>query len=404
MNLILIGHRADKYGRGRGYNLRMTAEQNLPEPIWVDTTAKLKEVVAQIADQPALAVDTESNSLFAYREQVCLIQISIPAQDFLIDPLAIRDLSPLAPIFADPEKEKIFHASDYDILCLKRDFHFEFNHLFDTMIAARILSEPQVGLAPLLESKLGIVIDKKHQRANWGIRPLSISMRDYARLDSHYLFALRDLFAEKLKARNLWELAQEDFRLACTVEIHNQNEEKRPSCWKVAGSKQIDERQAAILQQLCDYREEQARRMNLPLFKVLSNDLLVAVCLANPQSLDELKELRGVTERMLQRHGQAMIEAVKRGNEGKPLFREPRQRPDEQYLKRVDMLKCWRKELGRRLGVESDVVLPREILEQIAAVNPRSTEELKNVMKAVPWRYSHFGRQIRNVLRTQEVA
>lgn len=381
----------------------MNVEPILPEPVWVDTAQKLHEAAAQFSDQPSLAVDTESNSLYVYREQVCLVQISIPDQDFLIDPLAVKDLSPLGPIFANPLQEKIFHASDYDVICLKRDFSFEFTHLFDTMIAARILSEPQVGLAPLLEKKLGVVIDKKHQRANWGIRPLSLSMQDYARLDSHYLFALRDQLAESLKARNLWELALEDFRLACDVEVHT-NGEKHSCCWKVAGSQQINERQAAILQELCDYREVQAKRMNLPLFKVLSNDLLVEICKVNPLTLDDLGQLRGVTERVLQRHGQALLEAVKRGNEGRPLFREPRPKPDEQYMKRVDLLKSWRKELGRRLEVESDVVLPREILEQIAAINPKSTEELKKVMKAVPWRYNRFGREIRNVLRKQEEA
>ena len=379
----------------------MTADYLLTDPVWVDTAQKLYDAASQFADQPSLAVDTESNSLYVYREQVCLVQISIPGKDFLIDPLAVTDLSCLGPLFANPDQEKIFHASEYDILCLKRDFHFEFTHLFDTLIAARILSEPQVGLAPLLESKLGILMEKKFQRANWGIRPLSSSMRDYARLDSHYLFQLRDLLEENLRARNLWDLAQEDFHRACEVQSHNNNE-RTQCCWKVAGSQQITDRQAAILQELCNYREDQAQRMNLPLFKVLSNDLLVDLCLQNPQTLEELGQLRGVSQRILQRHGQALIDAIHLGNTAPPLRRGPRQRPDEQYTKRVEALKTWRKELGRRLSVESDVVLPRDILEQIASSNPKSAPELRAMMKDVPWRYGRFGREIRNLLRKLE--
>ena len=125
----------------------MNDQPVLPDPIWVDTPQKFAEAMAEFKDQPALAVDTESNSLYVYREQVCLIQISTPAKDFLIDPLSLPDLSSLGPLFSNPNQEKIFHASEYDFICLKRDFQFTFSALFDTMVAARILGVAQFGLA-----------------------------------------------------------------------------------------------------------------------------------------------------------------------------------------------------------------------------------------------------------------
>ncbi|HEX7556050.1 MAG TPA: ribonuclease D, partial [Leptolinea sp.] len=111
----------------------------LNDPVWVDTPDALLNIAKHLGFLPIFAIDTESNSLFAYREQVCLIQISTETEDYLIDPLAIHDLSALAPLFANPQIEKVFHAGEYDLICLKRDFGFEFNHLFDTMIAGRVL-------------------------------------------------------------------------------------------------------------------------------------------------------------------------------------------------------------------------------------------------------------------------
>ncbi len=381
----------------------MNDQPALPDPIWVDTPRKFDEAMAEFKDQPALAVDTESNSLFVYREQVCLIQISTPAKDFLIDPLSLPDLAPLGPIFANPSQEKIFHASEYDFICLKRDFQFTFADLFDTMIAARILGVTQFGLAPLLELKLEVFVDKRYQRANWGVRPLSPSMLDYARLDSHYLFDLRTILAAQLKERGLFSLAQEDFELACAVKNYP-NGEKNQLCWKVAGRQPLDAQQAALLQELCRYRDDQAQKMNLPLFKVLSNELLVLICLQPPVTLEDLSQVHGMNDRMIRRHGAGLLAAVQRGLALPPVRREPRIRPDEQFVKRVEKLKDWRKEKAKELKVESDVILPREILEQIAGRNPQNSQELMDIMQAVPWRYKHFGRSILAHLNQQEVA
>ena len=114
--------------------------------------AALRTLAKELQRHPIIAVDTESNSLYAYRERVCLIQFSTPLADTLVDPLALDDLTPLAPIFADPKIEKVFHAAEYDLICLKRDFGFEFANLFDTLVAARILGRKQVGLGAILGS------------------------------------------------------------------------------------------------------------------------------------------------------------------------------------------------------------------------------------------------------------
>ena len=192
-------------------------QQTLPPPVWVDRQDKFDHMVAELSAQGRIAVDTESNSLHAYRERVCLIQFSIPKKDYVVDPLVIQDLSALAPLFANPKIEKIFHAAEYDLLCLRRDYGFEFAKLFDTMQAARILGYGYVGLDNLLAEKFGVKIDKRHQKADWGARPLTSAQMDYARFDTHYLFQLRDLLEGELREKERWELALEDFALACKV-------------------------------------------------------------------------------------------------------------------------------------------------------------------------------------------
>ena len=168
-------------------------------PVWVATQQDLQEMTGSISTEPVLAIDTESNSLFAYRERVCLVQISTPATDYLVDPLSITDLSPLAPIFANRTQQKIFHAAEYDVICLKRDYRFEIHNVFDTMIAARILGEPQVGLGSMLSTYFSITLDKRYQRADWAKRPIPPAMLDYARMDTHFLFALKAVVESKLK-------------------------------------------------------------------------------------------------------------------------------------------------------------------------------------------------------------
>ena len=149
-------------------------------------------MLRRLASEPRIAVDTESNSLYAYQEKVCLLQVSIPGADYLVDPLASPGLGEMRSIFADPSIEKVLHACEYDVICLRRDFGFQLANLFDTMWAARILGWPRVGLADILKERFDVTLDKRWQRYNWGKRPLPADALAYAQLDTHYLLRLRD--------------------------------------------------------------------------------------------------------------------------------------------------------------------------------------------------------------------
>jgi ribonuclease D len=377
-----------------GYNMPMP-EFDFSQPI--TRSGGLKKLVQILSSQPILAVDTESNSLFAYKEQVCLIQFSTREADYLVDPMALADLSVLGPIFADEQIQKVFHAAEYDLLCLKRDFSFSFNNLFDTMLAARILGRTEVGLGAILEGEFNIQVDKRHQRANWGQRPLPAYLLDYARQDTHYLIELGERLEHQLEERGLSALAQEDFKRVCQVEANTDN--GKSACWRVNGVHRLSPQQTAVLQELCVYRDEVAHKINRPLFKVISDHTLHAVASALPTNLDELKALPGMTQHQLDRHGKAILQAVQRGLQADPIHRPRNVRPDDRFLARVEGLKQWRKLKARELEVESDIILPRDLLHLLANKNPLDEDSLTECLEDVPWRRQQYGVEILQVLR-----
>jgi ribonuclease D len=370
---------------------------NLPTPTLIKRSNGLNELAAHLAHEPVIAVDTESNSLYAYQEQVCLIQFSTIHADYLVDPLAFEDLSILEPVFTNPAVEKIFHAAEYDIITMKRDFGFKFDNLFDTMLAARILGWKKIGLGSILDEKYGVHLNKRYQRADWGRRPLPSDMLTYAQLDTHYLIPLRDRLQAELKASGRWELALEDFE---RLRYLNGREAEDPegSCWRVSGAYDLDPQQAAVLQELCLYRDKVAESMDRPLFKVIHDRTLLAIAESTPRNFNELRQLPGMSNRQVHRHGEALLHAVERGLKAEPLYPPRSPRPDDDYLDRVEALRYWRKMTARRMGVNSDVVLPRDLLYAVASKNPRTSRDLKKILEQVPWRFEHFGDQILDVL------
>jgi ribonuclease D len=376
------------------YNIPMLSIES-SQPI--TKMSGLKRLAHILASQPIIAVDTESNSLYAYREQVCLIQFSRPEADYLVDPLAVSDLSTLGPIFADHHIQKVFHAAEYDIICLKRDFGFEFTNIFDTMLAARILGRKEVGLGSMLESEFNLHVDKKHQRANWGQRPLPGFLLDYATQDTHYLIPLKEKLERELKKKGFLSLAQEDFQRLCQVEAGPEN--GKNDCWRVNGVHHLPPQQVAVLKELCTYRDEVARKCNRPLFKVISDHTLHAIASASPTTLEELKTLPGMTQHQVSRHGKAILQVVQRGLQAEPVHPPRNIRPDDRYLTRLESLKQWRKLKARQLEVESDIVLPRDLLHVLAAKNPQNSQALTDCLSDVPWRRERYGEEILEVLK-----
>ena len=380
------------------YNSPMLTSLKNTELVWVDQPQTLSDVADELAQGEILAVDTESNSLYAYQEQVCLIQFSTPEKDYLIDTLALPDLSPLGLIFNSGQTLKVFHAAEYDLICLFRDYGFRFNFLFDTMIAARTLGFQKVGYGSLLEKYFQIRMNKKFQRANWGQRPLKPEMIEYARLDTHYLIPLQARLRNELVESGRWELALEDFK-RLTQGIEDTTESDEDDFWKIHGARDLTPEKAAILKSLYQFRERQAEAQGRPSFKVMSNQALIEIAQTAPNYIEELSLLPSLSERIEQRYGKKLMQAVRDGRKAPPEHPPHHKRPENSVLSRIEALREWRKLAGQRLGVPSDVILPRDVLNRIAWAGPGDPGELKSYMQDVPCRFNRFGDDILNAIR-----
>ena len=368
----------------------------LPPPVWVNTIEQLSTMAQDLAIQPRIAVDTESNSLHAYRERVCLLQFSSAKSDYIVDPLALRDLSLLSPIFSNPKIEKVFHAAEYDLICLRRDFNFTFANLFDTMHAARVLGYPAVGLDKLLGDKFGIKMDKRHQKADWAERPLTKEQIHYARLDTHYLFNLRDVLEAELKEKERLHFAKEDFERACHLE--DAKPRSNGSSWeRFSGRKDLSLRELTVVAQLCKWRDREAERLDRPPYKVVMDDVLILLAKNPPEAKVDLSAA-GLSEKQIRLWGDMVLSAIRHGSEAPLVERKQTERKDDAVLRRLEKLKVWRKKAGTDMHVESDIILPKPYLALLSERPPTDMEDLKDLMKDAPARYEKFGVQILKTL------
>jgi ribonuclease D len=363
-------------------------------PVLVQDGAAFAALLEDLGRQSRIGVDTESNSLHAYRERVCLLQFSTPDRDYVLDPLALADLAPLGRIFSEPHIEKIFHAAEYDIICLRRDYGFSFAGIFDTMQAGRILGRKLAGLDRLLDEKFGVTVNKRFQKANWGARPLNPELLRYAAQDTHYLIPLRDILEAELRTKGLSELAQEDFHMACNHQEKPVNNE--PPAWvRLSARRDLAPRDLTVVRELLDWREATAARLDRPPFKVLGNNALIAIARGRPSQPGDLADL-GVGARQLQHWASDILAAVARGVQGPLVQKIAPTAPGSIYLKRLEKLKDWRKKVAASMQVESDVVLPRSLLLALAA---GGSNEMVAIMESSPWRLRHFGDQISAALQ-----
>ncbi len=375
-------------------------------PILVATPAALATLRDALGTEATIAVDTEADSLYAYFEKVCLLQFSTRTADYVVDPLALAQtegLAMLAPIFADAHIEKVFHAAEYDILSLRRHYAFEFANLFDTMVAARILGWKNVGLGNILHERFGATLNKKMQRADWGKRPLSAAQIAYAREDTHYLLALRDLQIGELERVGRLEEAREEFaRLARTQPTPRRFDPD--AYWHIAGAHTLTPTSLGVLRELFRWRDAEARRADRPPFKILSDAALMQIARAAPAAPRGLTRWGGVSGYVARRYGAALIAAVARGM-AEPQRTRPRPRSrgdsllDNAARVRLSVLKEWRKRRAAARGVETDVIVSNEVLFALARQNPCTLEQLVAVTGLGPWKTREYGEELLQVLR-----
>lgn len=369
--------------------------------IFVDTPAALAAMLQDLQQHAIIAVDTESNNMFAYRDHVALIQFSTPEKDYIVDPLADIPVHELGPLFAHKKIEKVFHAAEYDLIGLRRDFGFRVEPIFDTMHAARLLGKSHVGLAALLEEYFGVHLDKRYQRTNWARRPLSSEQLAYAAMDTRYLIPLRERLRAELEARGLLPLALEDFaRLTTPPEPNTQFDPE--GFWRLPGVKDLPDESLAVIRALYLWREQEAERRDVPPFRVLHNRELVRIAQVLPTSTRDLRRHRDLRRLARGPYARHILRIVREARQG-PVPHAPsrRPRPPKDYLRRYDALRAWRHHVAQAHGVDSDIILPKNALERIAAANPQTLDELRQLGVLGPERLRRFGEEIVHVLRRE---
>lgn len=369
----------------------------IPPYIYINTLEQLEACLDDLAQHPIIGVDLESNSLYVYREFICLIQVSTPDKDYIIDPLPFDpiELAPLGDLLADESIEKIFHASEYDLILMSREFDWHVVNLFDTMWAARILGIHKIGLASLLEQFFEIRLEKRFQTSNWGSRPLSEEMLAYAQRDTHHLFQLRDVLNEKLEAGDHLLESAEIFAKQCDINLPNTDFSPN-QFWDLHGVRDLDKEEKKIGFALNLFRDEMAQKYNKPAFKIFDNKALIALSIDQPSGLPQLFDMRGVSNWFIRKEGRKLLRLITSAAE-RPAPKRPKRppRPEQELLDRYDHLLNWRKLRGRARGVESDVIMNREAVWEIAKLNPKSIEELTTLVETIgPWRLETYGSDI----------
>lgn len=343
----------------------------------IDTDVKLAALLPKLRAAQWLALDTEADSLHAYPEKVCLIQISTTDGDELVDPLAPIDLNSLFEVFNG--RELIFHAADYDLRLLEKHHQFRPSSIFDTMLAARLLGERQFGLSALVENFLGVKLDKGSQKADWAQRPLTEKMEIYARNDTHYLKPLADKLKAALEAKGRLGWHQE----SCA---HLIEECSRPAAvdtdavWRVKGSSILGRAALAVLRELWQWREKEAVAYCRPPFFVLSHERMVDIsdAAAAQQPFENI-----LPPKMSPRRREALLNAVKAGvavptSRHPEILRHEFRRPSEVEFRRFREIEKRRNAHAHELAIDPTLIASKAVIGDLARDWDKHAPDLMN--------------------------
>ena len=368
----------------------------------ITTPQALAVFLERVAREEVIALDTEASSFHRFKESVCLIQISTRDKTFLIDPLAIADLAPLGKLLAQPSMEVVIHDADYDLRILAKHHGIRVENVFDTLVAAELLNEPEIGLAALLGKYQGIQVDKKFQKADWSKRPLPQPMLDYAAGDTSHLILIRDILKEKLKEKGRWAWAEEEFALLTDAPF-NAVVNDEPAFLRMKGAKLLKAAQLAILREVHAWRDSVAEQQDRAPFMILGNDILLSLATDPPETVGDIAARRGVNERLLEKHGRRILAAVKKGQD-MPKEQWPRlERPkrwdrDNDYEERLKRLKVARDVLMQQYDLRPGIVAANQMLADIARTLPGDKASLAALPGIRRYQVEHFGEALLKVL------
>ena len=370
--------------------------------VYLDTVPAVERFMAKIAGSRELALDTEGASFHRYVDRIYLLQLSTRTQHAVIDPIPIGTPQALGRMVEDENVEVVFHDADYDLRLPEQDYGWKVRHIFDTRIAAQLLGYSAFGLAALLERFFGIKLDKKHQRADWSMRPLTADMLDYAAQDTLHLLELKDKLKAELERLGRMEWAREEFGLLEGTRW--EDEEPGTAFLKLKGARDLTRRELAVLRELVPWRSGVAHQMDRATFRVLGNEQLLEIARVQPRSKEALGKIKGMPRGVLEQRGGELLDAVQRGlavpDTELPKFpKAPRWDRDPEFDARVSALKTARDAAAKRLELDPGVLCSRDRLEAVARRNPSSVEEVAEVPELRRWQVKELAPAFVDALR-----
>ena len=368
---------------------------------YIDTPDALKRACQTLSKASRIAVDLEADSLYHYQEKVCLIQMAANGSNFVVDPLALSELSPLAPLFSDGNIQKIFHGADYDVRSLYRDFGIVIKNLFDTELASRFLGITGTGLEAVVMEHFNIRLDKKYQKKDWSERPLPTEMIDYAAHDVMYLLPISERLVESLKQKNRLDWVIEECEYLSGVRPVSNNHQ--PLFLKIKGAGRLSPMVLAALENILLFRQQTAQKKDKPLFKIFSNRAALALAVALPRTLEALQETKILSSNQSNMYGKSIVTCIKTAlhlpASALPVY--PKQdgaRPPADVAPRIKALQVWRNEKGDALGMDPGLICNRSLATRLAIQNPRTIDAIKKMEEMKSWQKAAFGKEILSVL------
>lgn len=356
--------------------------------VYLDTVPAVEQLTSRIAGVRELALDTEGASFHRFVDRIYLLQLSTRDTHAVIDPIPIGTPAGLGRLLEDPSVEVVFHDADYDLRLLEQDYGWKIRHIFDTRIAAQLLGYTAFGLAALLDRFFGVKLDKKHQRADWSMRPLTPDMLDYAAQDTRYLLELKDRMSAELERMGRMAWAREEFALLEGTRWAD--EEPGSGFLKLKGARDLTRRELAVLRELVPWRDTVARQMDRATFRVLGNEQLLDIARTQPRTREALAKIKGMPRGILDQRAADLLDAVTRAlavpEAELPRFpKAARWDRDPDFDARVSALKTARDDAAKRLSLDPGVLCSRDRMEAVARRNPGTVEELLEVTELRRW-------------------
>ncbi len=370
-------------------------------PLYLDSAEAVDRFLAELGQPAAIAIDTEGASFHRFVDRIYLLQISTEQRHAVIDPLPIGTPERLGRLLQDRKVEVVLHDADYDLRLLRQDYGWQVNALFDTRVASQLIGLRSFGLAALLEQYFGIKLDKKHQRADWSMRPLSPDMLEYAAHDTRWLLDLRTRLRSELEKRGRWHWAQEEFARAEGTQWNP--DETGQAFLKMKGARDLNRRELARLKEMVLWRDSIARDLDRATFRVVGNEVLLELTRTSVGSVGELTRVKGFPRSMSESRMAGVLAALQRGDavpdSELPHFpKAVRWDRDPDFDDRVGRLKAVRDAAATQLELDPGVLCSRDRMESVARRMPTTLEAFDEIPELRRWQVEVLGEGFLKVL------